>query len=431
MGEPDELSQYAAKDDADDLAKFAVKTPPTKEPGFLDRDIPLSGPAADMEVPGTGGLLKMGATASGLQSVGRGIRSAVKGFGSLLDPRPQEGENEVKGGIIPYPLVRAGKAITETAKQVPEIPGAIRDINASPDPLAHYAKAAQDTAGEGAGQALVAAGTEGLTEVPVADAAKATVRGAGKTYNVARKVGSTVAPVAGVVEGGVRLAHGDPVGALYSTMGGGVAGRAIKALPEAPDSITSFGKPLGKGAIYPGAKFPENPGAKSLAEGGKPISDQSSALGKIAPPKEPPASPAAEPAPSKQPVSRIEASRKLQDLLGNATGAQELKPNVPLKDQLPALRGKTPDVTEGHTPVESSAMKSYQYDPAAKEFHAKYSSSGNTVHVFGDVSPEEAEVFNQAKSKGSALGQIQKSHPLVAKIVNGKRISVKGASAGQ
>lgn len=138
-----------------------------------------------------------------------------------------------------------------------------------------------------------------------------------------------------------------------------------------------------------------------------------------------------QPEPVKQPVSRVEASRKLQDLLGNATGAQELKPNVPLKDQLPALRGKTPDVTEGHTPVESSAMKSYQYDPAAKEFHAKYSSSGNTVHVFGDVSPEEAEVFNQAKSKGSALGQIQKSHPLVAKIVNGKRISVKGASAGQ
>ena len=50
--------------------------------------------------------------------------------------------------------------VKELARNVPQIPGAIRDINASPDPLAHYAQVASDTASQGAPQALLAAATD-------------------------------------------------------------------------------------------------------------------------------------------------------------------------------------------------------------------------------------------------------------------------------
>lgn len=87
-----------------------------------------------------------------------------------------------------------------------------------------------------------------------------------------------------------------------------------------------------------------------------------------------------------------------------------------------AVQEGVPDMPQGHTAYQSSALKSSMYDPDAQEFHARYSSGGDTTHVFGDVSPEEAEAFNQAKSKGTAMQQIKNSHPLVAKVINGKRM---------
>jgi hypothetical protein len=101
---------------------------------------------------------------------------------------------------------------------------------------------------------------------------------------------------------------------------------------------------------------------------------------------------------------------------------QSQMPAIPRSGETPKT---TPSITEGHTAVDSSAMESYKYDPEAQEFHAKYAGGGNTVHVFGNVSPEEATAFEQAESKGKALAQIKKLHsPPVAKIINGKRIDV-------
>jgi hypothetical protein len=100
------------------------------EPGFLDKDIPLSGSLWNP-------------TLSGIQSIGRGVRSAVQGIGQT----------------IAHPIDTATKAVDAVAdlpSQVAAIPSAIHDINQSPDALGLYAKAAQDTAGEGAGQALTA-----------------------------------------------------------------------------------------------------------------------------------------------------------------------------------------------------------------------------------------------------------------------------------
>lgn len=128
---------------------------------------------------------------------------------------------------------------------------------------------------------------------------------------------------------------------------------------------------------------------------------------------EAPAAPAA-PAPS-----RAELSRQLEQALGG----QQLQPNVPLRQQLPFLKSQAAEaLPEGHVPVESSAVRSYRYDPQAREFHAQ-AKSGNTIYVYGDVPPEEAQNFAEAESKGKAWQQIRQN-PLVAKIVNGKRLAV-------
>ncbi len=111
---------------------------------------------------------------------------------------------------------------------------------------------------------------------------------------------------------------------------------------------------------------------------------------------------------------------QVEGLLQQGLGNKPLDPNVPLK-----MQGKAADLPEGHTPVESSALRSYKYDPTAKEFHAR-ATSGDTTYVYGDVSPEAAQGFEQAESKGKAWQGIR-SNPLVAKIVNGKRIDVKPA----
>lgn len=86
-------------------------------------------------------------------------------------------------------------------------------------------------------------------------------------------------------------------------------------------------------------------------------------------------------------------------------------------------------VPEGFTPVESSAMRSYKYDPQANELHIQ-TNNPKVTYVYGDVQPEQARTFTNAGSKGKAWNQLRQTSPLVAKIVNGKRIPVKVTEAG-
>lgn len=143
---------------------------------------------------------------------------------------------------------------------------------------------------------------------------------------------------------------------------------ALKAIPTKP--------------VFPGAPLPEHPGVFSKVPLGP------------------------EPAPA--PIPKAVAAKKLEALLGNA------------------LDVKPPQIPEGHTPVESSALTSFKYDPEAKELHFAFKSNPDTVHVFGDISPEQAQAFLNAKSKGSAFQAIKNSSsPQVAKIINGERIAMK------
>ncbi len=125
-----------------------------------------------------------------------------------------------------------------------------------------------------------------------------------------------------------------------------------------------------------------------------------------------------------EPVATPAPIDKLGPALEQGLGAKKLESTVPLREQMkPAEPAAESDLPEGHTPVESSALRSVRYDQGAREFHAM-PKGGTTVYVYGDVSPEEADAFSKAESKGKAWQEIRRN-PLVAKIVNGKRIATK------
>ena len=143
-----------------------------------------------------------------------------------------------------------------------------------------------------------------------------------------------------------------------------------------------------------------------------------------------------QPQTSASPVKRgsiYQMMNQFQDQVGQGLGAKPLNPNLPIGRQLdtPALSSQiSSGLPEGHTPANSSAVRSYKYDPQAQEFHANMTTGNGTTHVFGDVSPEEAQTFDQAESKGKAFQAIKQNHPLVAKIINGKRIPITPSDPG-
>lgn len=88
-----------------------------------------------------------GATIKGMNDVARGTGDAITGMWNM----------------VRHPIDTA-KGVAALPAQAAQVPGAVRDINASPDPLGQYAQAAQDTASQGAGQALTALGTAGIAK---------------------------------------------------------------------------------------------------------------------------------------------------------------------------------------------------------------------------------------------------------------------------
>jgi hypothetical protein len=250
------LPPGATLESAGESGAGAIKT---EEPGFLDKDIPLTGHSYNP-------------TLSGVQSIGRGFRSAYEGAKNTLDPSIHPGEEGIAApgipGVIARPIARIGMGLYDTAKQVPEIPDAIRDINASPDPLSHYARAAQNTAGEGAAQAVVGAATEGaarfLPRVAAAvpqEVATAPVRAAARTAE-----GVVNSSPLRYVRGGMRL---------------------LTPADEARAMIRVPGRDFGLTAPeYPGAPFPERPlpavmQARGLQTGGYSPVEPSEALARI------------------------------------------------------------------------------------------------------------------------------------------------------
>jgi hypothetical protein len=147
-----------------------VEENPKEQPGFLDKEIPLTSYG--------------NATLSGVQSIGRGIRGAAKAVGETFNPVRQPGENL----LTQTPIARIGRGIASLGKQATQVPAAINDINQSPDPFGAYAKVAQETAGQGVGQAGVALATEGLAR----GVGAATKAAAPRLYQSALKPSTTL-----------------------------------------------------------------------------------------------------------------------------------------------------------------------------------------------------------------------------------------------
>ncbi len=126
----------------------------------------------------------------------------------------------------------------------------------------------------------------------------------------------------------------------------------------------------------------------------------------------------AAPIPARQglalPPARI-AGPEVETALNDSLGGRPIQPSVSLKEQ--GL-----GVPKDFTPVKSSALKGYKYDAQAQEFHAM--SKDGTVHIYGDVSPEQAQAFAENPSSGKAWQEIRNSSsPKVGKVVNGQRVA--------
>lgn len=236
--------------------------------------------------------------------------------------------------------------------------------------------------------------------------------------------------------------------AKHPIMGPTVAGYLINKAREIPGVghlippgaelipfLTGHGKAAPEEPVNPGAPEPVTPPkevlqASSLYRGAKQVEDPAAGLGQIPVKRGSLAEQMKPQEPAAQPIQRG-SLRQMVDEIGNQVG-KELKASPPPNPKQPiyqrgslanAMKGES-DLPQGHTAHQSSALRSSMYDSGAKEFHARMT-SGDTTYVYGDVSPEEADAFNSADSKGKAYQQIKSGHPLVAKIVNGKRMSVK------
>ena len=220
------------------LAK--VLTRPTEE---SDKDyLSLHGPAG-----------MAAATIHGLNDVGRGFQGALKGTWDTLTAPPQDDTEKAVGELSPaaLPLFRTLRSLGHTAADATQIAGAIHDINASPDPLGHYAQAAQDTFAQGAGQALTALAGEGAakTAPAVADTLASPTKMTAPLRAVAPAVNAALKRVPGAV----------------GTAAGYAAGRAT-GLPEAGVLGGGLGYALTKDIPMP--RIPENIGLPSRVEGG-------------------------------------------------------------------------------------------------------------------------------------------------------------------
>jgi hypothetical protein len=260
---------------------------------------------------------------------------------------------------------------------------------------------APEAIGAGAGAVLtpklIESTVRGAPSLPSTTKLTAPVRAVAKATNkVLAKAPATVGGTVGAAAGGYFGGH---VGAEIGGAAGALAGKEL---------LPTLRVPL------------ENVGLPSRVTGGPaeaPIYE-SPAVSEPAPAASaPPATPA-------EILNKPGTPLELQKLLDEALGGRPLQRGVPLRNQGQAP-APAPKLPEGFTPVESTALRGYKYDPATREFESV--TTGGQHYIHGDVSPEEAQAFAEAESKGRAWQKIREN-PLVAKVVAGERVSVKPGS---
>lgn len=294
-------------------------------------------------------------------------------------------------------------------------------------------------AGHLAAVPAVMAATEGISRLPLGRIAES-VGAVAKPFRVTAED----LPVVGSVVKGAK-AFGKVPGELADIWAKRPDASALGDLPPtgarpAAETGEALGQPGQAGSIAdsfqdPGAPLPAKPSLElqqgsALLYGPQKVVDPAAGLGQISV-RNPgqagsiadsmkPQTSAPSPEAAKQ-LTRKSLSEMLDTELRKGVGAapppDPTKPIYQRGSLANSVQGESPDMLEGHTPVQSSWIKSYKYDPQAREFEMA-PKSGTPVRL-GDVDPEEAEAFGDAKSQGKAWQQI-KNNPLVAKRVNGK-----------
>ncbi len=150
------------------------------------------------------------ATRAGIGGLVKDTYNAAKGAvtGTLdLFSAPKDDTEKTIAAISPValPLYRTLRGAGHSVKDAAQITGAIHDINNSADPVGTYAKVAQQTASQGAGQALTALAAEGIIKtVPKV------AEGVGAVYKNTKGLISTK-PLQEPLQAGVRDTINDAV----------------------------------------------------------------------------------------------------------------------------------------------------------------------------------------------------------------------------
>ena len=127
----------------------------------------------------------------------------------------------------------------------------------------------------------------------------------------------------------------------------------------------------------------------------------------------PPARTSARPIPE-APVVEPATAAALKQQLNDAVGYKPPPPvvtGVSLKNQAVAQGVKLPD---GFTPVDSTMLKGYKYDPASQEFDAVLNDGQRYRHA--GVTPDQVAAFEDANSKGAAYNKAIRNGPGVTPL---------------
>lgn len=123
-------------------------------------------------------------------------------------------------------------------------------------------------------------------------------------------------------------------------------------------------------------------------------------------------------------------ARGLQEQIERGLGNDKPAAAQPIASAPATEAAAPPKLPEGFTPVESSALKGYKYDPAAREF--EYITNDGTHYVRGDVAPEAFAHFQKTATDTGSFGKAWhalREHPEGGvgqfKVINGERVAVR------
>lgn len=290
------------------------------------------------------------ATEHGFANIGQGTAQAIQGTAALLNPKAQD-EHEKEVAVvnpIALPVYRLFRGLGHTAEDAVKLAKAYHESGGP------SLEEIGDVAGVGAGNLIpgIVASPEGI----------AAARGVASDAVSAGKAAMTQGKAALASDTATKfIKSGKVLGASAEKLP--VVGPTISAVTNLAKLRDIWGNPLD--ATKENVPF----------------------AGELEPPTP---APSATPAAAKPSVTPAQVEKQINDALGG----KPLAKNVPLKDQPAAAK-----LPQGFTPVKSSMMDGYKYDPATQHFEiitkdgARYGRMG--------VTPEQVEEFEKADSKGS------------------------------